>query len=195
MGKRRIMEDFSIFEISAVDRPAQEGAKAMIMKSRRRPAMPPVTPVFVKAPAARHDANVAEVVAKTEAELVRSRASEIRHIEDVSRTDALRKAHAETYGPPRSQFQQIAASIQHDTGCSRTEALQKAARAHPEALDAFRKGDGRAASGGGGSREAARQKFNLIVEGIRHRKSTTRTAAMSIARREHPTEFEAAYGS
>jgi hypothetical protein len=196
--RRRILHKIHFVELSAVDRPAQEGAVVTIMK-RAAPE-----PVAV--------ANLATRVSDVQARL------------DVLTTKAKKVPRQKE---PSMEFEQRVEEIRRRDGCSGTEAFATARREHPEAFAAYRaprvaKADGAdyealvdaEIAGSAMPRYCAQQrllqKFGARVDAAAIRKSesavcdfmaavdavmeakgmTSRTAAMAEVRKSYPELYD-----
>ncbi len=133
-----IMRDFTIKELSCVDRPAQKEARAVLMK----------------------------------------RLGGEQEEEQMMKFDTLDEAIA---------------AIRKAEGCDRSDAMAKAARLHPQLLEAYRQeGDAAVAK----ARRSPptpppADHFEAKIRAIQHRDGVDRATAMSRARKEHPREFDA----
>lgn len=174
--KKRIMRNFKIAELSAVDRPAQEHATMALMK--REDPMNTAQDVYDKALSGvpeRHRPSYEEA------------------------RKATAKAGATKAGRQPASFATFEEAVQHLKklhGLSGTRAMEQAAREHPSLLAKYNEaGEEAVAKAADNARPRGRPKevqdFDLIVEGIRARDKVSRRVAMERARRENPEAFRA----
>lgn len=168
--KLNVMDLFRLDEISAVDQPAQAGARMAIIKRGNG-----ATTVKTKTASGRtHFIDVDD-----DDQLVRS--LQISNNQDQERAVA--------------DFNVAVADIENRDNVDRFVALQKAARENPALLEGYRRGPDvetvrKAAVGETRGRSLDVQRFDLIVGGIVMREDCSRREAMRRARRRHPDYFE-----
>ncbi|QPC43886.1 hypothetical protein HW532_15030 [Kaustia mangrovi] len=159
---KRIMREFKIDELSVVDSPAQEGARAVLMKRRvpRERFNAPVPPMSERDEPLTFD-KLARPAQETEPmSNFEARVDEIAKRDSCQRMDAMTKARLRypdeydayqkagavtsrpVYEKSRSDaeiaFEKLVDQIQTRDRSNRFEALKKAAREHPRELAAYR---------------------------------------------------------
>lgn len=167
--RRRVMREFRINEISAVDNPAQVGAKAVLMKAHREPSSR-----FMWDD--EDDLIVSEPKAPWQPESMKS--ARQREDTDMSRSNL--------------NFDEVVDRIQDTDKCDRCTAMRKAADLYPETLKAYRAwGDeqqdiAKAKAKGATRRPKAEEEFNQKVDELRYGRKISRVEAMQLARKLYP---------
>jgi hypothetical protein len=175
--KRRIMREFSIGEISAVDNPAQQGAKMAIVK-REDPAEPRANdPAFLQhcddVWKARRDAVLKDLVAAYHED-----AAKVSKKEETMTNFSTEVEKART------------------TGKSRTEAMAAARKADPKAFENYRRQNTTTKSDGLPRRlvkTASQEEFESKVRQIAASDNISMDKAVVKARKAHPQLFKRAY--
>jgi hypothetical protein len=172
---KRIMREFEIDEISAVDKPAQRGAEMAIMKRD-------VSPEARKAAIADALAALREDWEDTKAVLEEEK--RLREEAERKRSKPERKEtmYADEVAKARS------------AGLSGTAAMQKARRENPAAFEKYRRQDIKATNRPQRlTKSADEATFDARVSLIQKSEKISRQMAMIKARREYPSEFAKAY--
>jgi hypothetical protein len=161
--KYKKLTDFKIYEISAVDRPAQEPALARIIKGGD------ATLIYEPHPSER------DPLSTPKPRLPQPAATAMKR------------------DPEPLAFASFEKACQHlrDHGAGRVDALQKARRQYPELFDEYQVEAVSEQRPVAKAKPKPISDFESLVEDIADRRRVTKSVALKIARVEHPAVFEA----
>ena len=188
LKRRRILHDLVIDKIAAVDRPAQEHARATIMKRaddgkpKRR-----IMREFV----------IKELSCVDHPAVAGARMTLMKRADEQETTMHVQKIEGREVASFNS-FEEACSHLVKIAG-SRAGAMSVAAREHPDLLEKYqRAGDEKIAKAAedavakrSGAATAAAQRFALAVGAVMQRDGVSRSAAMSRARAENPDLYAA----
>ena len=209
--KRRILHKIELREISAVDLPCQEHARAVIMKRRVEQSESRSQQLIEAADAAlatynqTHDAVTAALASFRTTPTQKGTSTMTKSVTDLeqdietlmTKVDALREQLIETGDAEvekalngTDDLMEIAkALLDNGAASSRSEALSMARRMAPQAFDTFQKFEAPVPA----TKQAAVsvEAFMAKCSDVMQRNECSRSEAMQIARREHPALFSA----
>lgn len=196
--RRRIMQGFTIEEISAVDHPAQQGAKAMIVKrddSKEITERDVAFSKWLEEDAERRRAEALEAFLDAQQEQVDALKAQMSDEEKKLLRDAA-IAEQRKPGKEMTMFEQKVAEIQKREGCSRLLAMKKAREEYPGAFEHYQEEGvinvAKASAGAPAGFNLARHASDTLsakAQEIAKRDGVKLTEAMAKARQQNPSLY------